>query len=69
MTASRVHTGTARGAWIAAIAIWLAAAPALADDTVVIVSGTAPAHARDVASSAIARATDLAGAKIVPSPF
>jgi len=51
------------------MAIWLAAAPALADDTVVIVSGTAPAHARDVASSAIARATDLAGAKIVPSPF
>jgi hypothetical protein len=56
-------------AWLALAVVLLAAWPAMADDTVVIVSGSAPAHVREVASSAISSATDLAGTKIVPSPF
>ena len=70
MNAKRVRVGNVLGAWAAALAIWLAAAPAAASDIAIVVSGTAPAHAREVASSAIAsRTADLVGNKLIPSTF
>jgi hypothetical protein len=51
------------------LAMILLATPAKADDTVLIVSGAAPRHAREVATNALAIASDLAGSKIITSPF
>ena len=45
------------------------AAQAHADNTVLLVTGNAPAHARELAASALSSAADLGGTKIVPSPF
>lgn len=70
MGATRIRIGNVVSAWTAAFAIWLAAGPAAASDIGFIVSGTAPAHARKVASSAIAsRTADLVGNELVPSTF
>ena len=47
----------------------LSATAARAEDTVLIVAGGAPRHAREVATNALSAASDLAGSKIIVSPF
>src|SRR5215471_10926857 len=55
---------------VAALVILLAASTATAGETVVIVSGTAPPHAREVASTAVsAGAADVPGNRILASAF
>jgi hypothetical protein len=60
----------ALGRSVSALVMLLAASPAMAGETTIIVSGTAPRHAREVAATAVAAgAADVPGNKIVQSAF
>lgn len=69
MTAWRVCLGKARCLLLLATVILWSTSEARADETVLIVTGGAPRHAREVAINAVSAAPDLAGSKIVASPF
>lgn len=65
-----IHIARSVSISVAALVTLLAASTATAGETTVIVSGTAPPHARDVASTAVsAGATDVPGNQIVASKF
>jgi hypothetical protein len=69
--AASIHISVrALSAFVAGLATLLSASMAMADETALIVSGSAAPHAREVASTAVlAGAAEVPGNKIVPSAF